>query len=76
MVRGDGIRPASSIEEGADAILNLVTAPELAGKTGLYFDGLRPAHANAQAYDAGARARLSALSLKLVGLEPPRNSQS
>lgn len=76
MVRGDGIRPASSVEEGVDAILNLATAPELAGKSGLFFDGLRPAQANAQAYDASARARLSALSLDLLDVEPPRNSQS
>ena len=76
MVRGDAIHPASSVEEGADAILNLATAPELAGKTGFYFDGLRPAHANAQADDAGARARLRALSQELIGLEPPRSLQS
>lgn len=76
MVRGDGIRPASSVEEGADAILNLAAAPELAGKTGLYFDGLQPAHANAQAYDAGARTHLRALSHELVGLEPFRRPQS
>jgi NAD(P)-dependent dehydrogenase (short-subunit alcohol dehydrogenase family) len=68
MVRGDGIRPVSSVEEGADTILNLATAPELAGQTGCYFDGLRPARADSQAYAADARARLKALSLDLVRL--------
>jgi len=75
MVRGDGIRPMSSVDEGAEAILHLATSPELASKTGLYFDGLREARANPQAYDADARARLRALSLALVGVEPLQRAQ-
>ncbi|MBY6239626.1 SDR family NAD(P)-dependent oxidoreductase [Methylosinus sp. Sm6] len=70
LVRGDGIAPVGSVEEGAGAILRLATAPELAGRTGLYFDGLRLARAEPQAYDADARARLAALSRELVGLGP------
>ncbi|SKA30980.1 NAD(P)-dependent dehydrogenase, short-chain alcohol dehydrogenase family [Enhydrobacter aerosaccus] len=70
MVRGDGITPMSSVEEGADAILQLAASPDLDGRTGLYFDGLRPARAHVQAYDAAARARLRALSLALAGLDP------
>jgi NAD(P)-dependent dehydrogenase (short-subunit alcohol dehydrogenase family) len=69
MVRAEGIAPLSTVEQGADAILNLAISPELEGKSGLYFDGLRPARANRQAYDASARAHLRALSLKLTGLE-------
>jgi NAD(P)-dependent dehydrogenase (short-subunit alcohol dehydrogenase family) len=66
MVREVGIRPASTVAEGADAILNLATSPALEGRTGLYFNGLGPARANPQAYDEEARAKLRALSLELV----------
>ena len=69
MVRAEGIAPLSTVEEGADAILNLATSPELEGRSGLYFNGLTPARANAQAYDARSRAQLRALSLELVGLK-------
>ena len=68
MVREDGISPTSTVDEGADAILHLATSDEMEGRTGLYFDGLRPSRANPQAYDAAARERLRLLSLKLVGL--------
>jgi hypothetical protein len=56
------------VEKGAEAILRLATSPELEGKTGLYFDGLREARADAQAYDASARRRLRTISLRLTGL--------
>ena len=68
MVRRAGVRPLSTVEEGARAILNLATSPAVAGRTGLYFNGLREAKAHAQAYDADARRRLQALSLELTGL--------
>ena len=68
MVRRAGVRPLSTVEEGARAILNLATSPAVAGRTGLYFNGLREARAHAQAYDADARRRLQALSLELTGL--------
>jgi len=68
MVRGDGVSPVSSVDEGADAILNLAVSPGVEGRTGLFFDGLQPSRANSQAYDANARARLRALSFKLTGL--------
>jgi len=67
MVRQAGVAPWSSVETGADAILNLATSPALEGRSGLYFDGLREARADAQAYDAGARRKLRSLSLELVG---------
>lgn len=66
MVRQVGIPPASTVEEGADAILNLATSPALAGRTGMYLNGRSPARADAQAYDEEARAKLRALSLKLT----------
>jgi NAD(P)-dependent dehydrogenase (short-subunit alcohol dehydrogenase family) len=62
MVRRAGITPSSSVEEGAEAILNLATSPALEGRTGLYFDGLREARADGQAYDAKARERLKVIS--------------
>jgi NAD(P)-dependent dehydrogenase (short-subunit alcohol dehydrogenase family) len=68
MVRRAGVTPLSTVEEGARAILNLATSPEVEGQTGLYFNGLREAKAQAQAYDPDARRRLQALSLELTGL--------
>ncbi len=68
MVREAGVTPWSSVEQGAQAILQLATSPALEGQTGLYFDGLEQSRADAQAYDAKARARLWALSLELAGL--------
>jgi NAD(P)-dependent dehydrogenase (short-subunit alcohol dehydrogenase family) len=66
MVREAGGPPMSTVEEGAAATLRLVTAPELAGVTGRFFDGLDEARANEQAYDADARARLRGVSEELV----------
>jgi NAD(P)-dependent dehydrogenase (short-subunit alcohol dehydrogenase family) len=66
MVREAGVSPWSTVEQGADAILNLAASPALEGRSGLYFDGLRESRANAQAYDLRARERLRALSLQLV----------
>ena len=66
MVRASGITPTSSVEEGADAIMQLATSSALEGHTGLYFNGLRPGHVNAQAKDAAAREQLRTLSRELV----------
>ena len=68
MVRQAGVTPWSTVEQGAEAILNLATSAALADHSGLYFDGLREARAQAQAYDPDARARLRALSFALTGL--------
>jgi hypothetical protein len=67
MVRQAGVTPWSSVEEGAEAILHLATSPALEGRSGLYFNGLRQARADGQAYDAKARQRLKAISLELTG---------
>ena len=40
----------------------------MAGKSGLFFNGMRQSQANPQAYDEAARKRLRALSLELTGL--------
>jgi NAD(P)-dependent dehydrogenase (short-subunit alcohol dehydrogenase family) len=66
MVRQSGVTPVSTVEEGAEAILNLGLSPALDGRSGDFYDGLRPAMANAQAYDDDARERLRALSLQLT----------
>lgn len=68
MVRQAGVSPMSRVEDGAEAILQLATSPALAGRSGLYFNVLREARANGQAYDAEARRKLRALSLDLTGL--------
>jgi hypothetical protein len=59
----------STVEDGVEATLRLVVAPELEGVSGRYFDRLDDAEANAQAYDADARGRLWRLSMALTGLD-------
>src|ERR1700742_1627932 len=68
MVREGGITPISTVEQGGEAILHLAVGDDMAGKSGLFYDGLREAKANAQAYDKGARDKLRKLSLELTGL--------
>jgi NAD(P)-dependent dehydrogenase (short-subunit alcohol dehydrogenase family) len=68
MVRAGGITPVSTVEQGGEAILHLVRGDDVADKSGLFFNGLREAQANPQAYDESARKRLRALSLELTGL--------
>jgi NAD(P)-dependent dehydrogenase (short-subunit alcohol dehydrogenase family) len=68
MVRRAGVTPVSTVDQGAEAILNLATSPALEGRSGLYFNGLREVRAHSQAYNAEARQQLCALSLKLTGL--------
>jgi NAD(P)-dependent dehydrogenase (short-subunit alcohol dehydrogenase family) len=67
MVEKAGATPRSTVDEGADAVMQLAVAPALAGRTGLFFNGLNEARANGQAYDAAARAKLRALSRELTG---------
>ena len=55
MVRQFGT-PMTTVEEGADAILKQAIAPEMAGQSGLFFNGQREAQANAQAYDSRGEA--------------------
>jgi len=68
MVRAGGITPISTVEEGGAAILHLATGDDVAGKSGLFFNGMNETRANPQAYDAEARRRLRRLSLELTGL--------
>jgi NAD(P)-dependent dehydrogenase (short-subunit alcohol dehydrogenase family) len=68
MVRRAGVSPASKVETGAEAILQLAVSPAIEGKSGLYFNVMNEARANPQAYDAEARRKLRALSLELTGV--------
>jgi len=68
MVRRAGLTPMSSVAEGAEAILNLAVAPGTAEVSGRYFNGLREARADAQAYDAAARETLRRVSAELTRL--------
>jgi NAD(P)-dependent dehydrogenase (short-subunit alcohol dehydrogenase family) len=68
MVRAGGISPMSTVEQGGEAILHLISGDDVAGKSGLFFNGMNEMKAIAQAYDAVARKRLRDLSLKLTGL--------
>jgi NAD(P)-dependent dehydrogenase (short-subunit alcohol dehydrogenase family) len=71
MVRESGNSPISTVEEGADAIIQLAVAPELDGRSGRYFNRKQEARAHPQAYDDAARAQLRELSGRLTGLTPP-----
>ena len=68
MVTEAGIQPRSTVEEGADAIVHLGTAPELEGRTGAFFDGRRESRADPGAYNARTRQRLRELTLELTGV--------
>ena len=66
MVRRAGIEPRTSVDEGADRTLQLITDDVGSGQ---YFRDGAPARAHEQAYDEQARAQLRQISLELVGLE-------
>jgi NAD(P)-dependent dehydrogenase (short-subunit alcohol dehydrogenase family) len=68
MVRESFGRSLSTVDEGAEAVLRLVAAPELDGVTGRYFDGVDEGMADAQAYDEDVRRRLWELSAELCGV--------
>ena len=56
----------STLEEGVEATLTLVSDPVLDGVTGKYFNGTHEDRADRQAYDPVARAQLRALSQQLT----------
>jgi NAD(P)-dependent dehydrogenase (short-subunit alcohol dehydrogenase family) len=66
MVFAAGATPASSLEEGRDAVMRLIADESLDGVSGRYFNGTREARADGQAYDLEARARLRELSDRLI----------
>jgi NAD(P)-dependent dehydrogenase (short-subunit alcohol dehydrogenase family) len=68
MVREIGITPISTVEQGGEAILHLAAGDDVAGQSGLFFNGMYEAQANPQAYDVTGRKKLRTLSLELTGL--------
>jgi NAD(P)-dependent dehydrogenase (short-subunit alcohol dehydrogenase family) len=68
MVRAGGITPMSTVEQGGDAILHLVSGDDVADKSGLFFNGMNEVRAHPQAYNEDARRRLRDLSRSLTGL--------
>jgi NAD(P)-dependent dehydrogenase (short-subunit alcohol dehydrogenase family) len=60
--------PMSSLEEGVNATVRLVTDAALDGVSGRYFNGHAEARADDQAYRPDARKRLRELSDRLSGL--------
>jgi len=58
------VKPRSTIAEGVESVVNAITTTE---PSGTYFNQLKPVKAQAQAYDAEARAKLRALSERLAG---------
>src|SRR5215211_6100219 len=68
MVLDEVGRQVDSIEDGVAATHRLVSDPALAETTGAFFDRVREARANAQAYDPEARAELWRRATELAGL--------
>lgn len=71
MVKGIGIPPRTTVAEGRDHVMGLVTAPSL--QPGAYYEDGQPATPrDPQAADPKARARLAALSAGLTGVPAAR----
>jgi NAD(P)-dependent dehydrogenase (short-subunit alcohol dehydrogenase family) len=68
MVRDTFGTVMTSVEEGRDATMRLVSSRELDGVTGRYFNGKQESTADPQAYDEDARRRLWKLSEDLCGI--------
>lgn len=66
MVTERGIDPFTTVEEGADAVMQLIGSPT--GENGAFFNGPSRGNPNAQARDAAARARLREISEELTGV--------
>jgi NAD(P)-dependent dehydrogenase (short-subunit alcohol dehydrogenase family) len=62
------VAPISTLEQGVEATMRLITTPQGQLGTGRYFNSLEESRANDQAYDAQARRQLRDLSAKLAGV--------
>ena len=67
MVTRGGITPVSTVAEGAEAAMRLITDPALDGVTGRFFDGLRTSCALPRAYDPQFRGRLGEVTDRMLG---------
>ncbi len=63
-------RSIDSLQTGVDATQRLVSAPELAGVTGEFFDRQEVARVSPQAYDPEARSKLWTETLALLAVDP------
>ena len=66
MVRDFGMEPRTTVDEGADAVMNLIDYDGVG--SGEFYNGLERFRAHRQAYDAEVRARLWQVSEELTGL--------
>ena len=64
MVRQSGMPARTTVDEGKAAVMNLIVSSPI--ENGAYYNGLKPARANAQAYDEQARAKLRDVSVQLT----------
>jgi NAD(P)-dependent dehydrogenase (short-subunit alcohol dehydrogenase family) len=69
MVSRAGISPVSTLEQGGEATMRLITDPALDGVTGQFFDGLKTARARPEAYDPQFRAKLREVTDRMLGEE-------
>ena len=67
MVTRGGITPVSTVEQGGQATMRLITDPALDAVTAQFFDGLRTSRALPQAYDPQFRAELSEVTGRMLG---------
>lgn len=66
MVAESGVTPHSTVEEGGEATLRLITDPALAEVTGEFFNGSSPSRALAPAYDPAFRQELREATDRLI----------
>ena len=66
MVAQGGITPVSTVEQGGEATMRLITDPALDGVTGQFFDGLGTSRALPEAYDPQFRAQLGKITDKML----------
>lgn len=67
MVRGLGVTPRTSVDEGRDHVMGLITAPTLQAGA-FYLEGKPADTRDPQPKDPAARARLTKLSAQLTGV--------
>jgi NAD(P)-dependent dehydrogenase (short-subunit alcohol dehydrogenase family) len=72
MVARSGFSPVSTVEQGGQATMRLITDPALDPVTGQFFDGLRTSRALPQAYDPQFRAKLRKVTDQMIGLTRDR----
>ena len=66
MVAQGGITPVSTVEQGGEATMRLITDPALGAVTGQFFDGLRTSRALPQAYDRQFRTQLGEVTDRML----------